>query len=257
VRDSITSRLILTMEARQLLNADKPLDENQRRTLIALCTIAESKMKPDHPIVFRGSPELGYIACTRHFKNLDGASYAHQLVVQATNQIESSTCIPAVELETWGAIGKDRELHSGFEPGVFPNEDCDVADVGFQGGSRELEYSRDELKLFKIERDRLVNSGETPESNPLLDFYNKQLNESRHLGNPKVFVEMPINDGKDKREPKNDPESARKRVQQSISYFIEKLLETEDTRHLGLYFMDAIVTGLDCEYVGDWPFKLF
>ena len=214
-------------------------------------------MKPDRPIIYRGSPELGYIVCETHFINLDAPPYVHRLLVQATNQIESSTSIPAVELETRGAIGKDRELHSGMEPGVFENEDEDVASVDFQGGSRDLEYSRDELEILKIERDRLVAAGETPESNPFLDWCNKLLNESRYLGNAKSLVEMPIDDDDKTREPKNDPEAARKRVGQSISYFIEQLLETDDTRHLGLYFMDAIVTGLDCEYVGDWEFKLF
>ena len=33
--------------------------------------------------------------------------------------------------------------------------------------------------------------------------------------------------------------------------------DVDDTRHVGLHFMDAIDTGIDCEYVGDWPFKLF
>ena len=71
----------------------------------------------------------------------------------------------------------------------------------------------------------------------------------------KAWIADPeTDDGKD---PKNDPESARKRVQQSIDYFIKQLIECDDTRHVGLHFMDAIDTGLDCEYVGDWPFELF
>ena len=257
MRDSVTGLLITTMEARQLLGAGSPLGKNHVRALQTMCTYAESKMKPESPIIYRGSPELGYIVCTTRFNNLDGAGYVHKILMQATNQVESSRRIPAVELETWGAIGKSGEYLSPTEPGVFLNEDIDIADVSFQGGSRDPEYSRDELAIFKIERDRLIEAGEKPESSPLLDFYIKRLNESRYLGNKKVFIEMPVGEDGKKREPKNDPESARKRVQQSIDYFIQQLLETEDTRHLGLHFMDAIDTGLDCEYVGEWPFKLF
>ena len=208
-------------------------------------------MKPTRPIVFRGNSELGFIVCETHFENLDGAGYVHRLRVQASNADEMSRKIPAVELETWGGIGKGGEFLSPTEPGVFPNADADVADVSFQN-SDWSEDSRQELEMFRRERNALKAAGVKRETNPLLDFYEKRLNANRYLGNQKAWTANPGD-----KEPKNDPESARKRVQQSIDYFIKQLIECDDTRHVGLHFMDAIDTGIDCEYVGDWPFELF
>ena len=249
MRDTVTSQLIVVMEARILLDSNKLPEPHHIDVLHVLCRMAEKKMTPKQPIVFRGNPETGYIVCSTYFNNLDGASYVHRLLAQATNAIKSSHSIPAVELDTWGGIGKGSEMLSPTEPGVFANGEPDSKDIGFQGSSRET--ADDDKKLIKQQRDILVSEGATAETDPFVEWADKLLNVSKRLGNPKLFVENPTDDRK------NDPESARKRVQATVSYFIGQLIENGDTRHVGLHLLDAIDTGIDCEYVGDWPFKLF
>ena len=247
MHDSVTSELIVIMEARIMLDANKLPEPHHIKELHALCRIAEKRMKPRQPIVFRGNPEDGYIVESKYFINLDGADYAHRLLAQATNSDVSSRSIPAVELETWGGIGKSGEMLSGTEPGVFAQSDS--SDVGFQGGSRDQDFS--DRKVLRKARDERIAEGATAETDPFVEWANKKLNESRYYGNTKPLAENLTDDKK------NDPESARKRVQSAISYFTQQLLESEDTRLLGLHLMDAIDTGIDCEYVGDWPFELF
>ncbi len=213
-------------------------------------------MKPIEPIIYRGFPDIGYIVTSTHYK-MKGAGYVHRLVAQAQNQVEWSYHIPAVELETWGSIGKDGVFLSGTEPPVFPNADKDTAEVGFQGGSRDSEMTFDMRRIMEVERDKLIESGETRESSALLDYYFKKLGD-QYFGREQAFDGVSYStDEEGKHEPKNDPESARKRVEDAIGYFIEQLIETDENRHLGFHFLDAVDTGLDCEYVGDWPFKLF
>ena len=230
-----------------MLDANKLPEPHHIKVLNALCCIAEKKMKPKQPIVFRGNPEDGYIVESKYFINLDGACYVHRLLSQATNSDESSRSIPAVELETWGGIGKSGEMLSGTEPGVFAMSDS--PDVGFQGGSRDVDFN--DRKVLRRARDERIAEGATKETDPFVEWVNKELNESRYYGNTKPLAENPTDDKK------NDPESARKRVQAAIFYFIKQLLETEDTRLVGVHLIDAIDTGIDCEYLGDWPFKLF
>ena len=235
------------MEARIMLDANKLPGPHHIKVLHALCRIAEKKMTPRQPIVFRGNSEDGYIVESTHFVNLGGACYVHRLLSQATNSDESSRSIPAVELETWGGIGTGGEMLSGTEPGVFAQSDS--PDVGFQGGSRHHGFN--DRKVLRKARDERIAEGATADTDPFVEWANKELNKSRYYGNTKPLAENPTDDRK------NNPESARKRVQVAISYFTQQLLETEDTRLLGVHLLDAIDTGIDCEYLGDWPFELF
>ena len=91
--------------------------------------------------------------------------------------------------------------------------------------------------------EELESRGETPETSPILKEFKKELKNKIYRGKAKPFG--------------NDPEAARKRVEADISYAIEKLIDCEDTRHVGLYLDDTIITGIDCEYIGDWRWKLF
>jgi len=107
----------------------------------------------------------------------------------------------------------------------------------------EEEVSWHMLAEMKKDKKRLEDEGETPETNPLLKFYDKQIKGRSYLGKSKPFD--------------NDPEKMRKNVEGLIRYAIQKLIACEDTKHVGYHLNDTIIIASDCIYIGDWRWELF
>ena len=167
----------------------------------------------------------------------------HRLLVQATNQIEESRSIPGASLYSWGAMGNKGFSLYKTEPGVFDDDDEQSVSPLQNVEWGEEEVSCEMLAEMEKDKKQLEDAGETPETSPLLKFYISQLKGRSYLGQSKPFD--------------NDPESMRKNVGGLIRYAIKKLIECEDTKHVGYHLKDTIIIASDCIYIGDWRWKLF
>lgn len=234
--------LKLIMEARRLIDMDQPLSRAHLLALRPMYKILEHKLKPKDPTPFLGNLSAGFIVCATPFEKLKGIAFIHQLLGQATNQIEESRSISSASLYSCGIMGKKGFMLYDDEPGVFDSDDESETSL-LQGAKWDEECSKEMLDVMETDRKKLENAGETPETNELLAFYVKQLGDRRFLRKSKPFD--------------NDPENMRKNVEAAIRYAIDKLIECEDTKHVGYHLKDTIITGIDCVYVGDWRWKLF
>ena len=235
--------LKLIMEARQLIDTDQPLSREHLLALRPMYKILEHKLKARNPIPFIGDLSAGFIVCSTPFGKLKGLGFIHQLLAQAANHIEDSQSIPSATLYSWGTMGKRGFYLYATEPGVFDDDD-EENELPFQGvewGEEEVRWEM--LEEMKNDRKKLEDAGETPETNELLKFYVTQLEGRSYLGKSKPFD--------------NDPERIRKNVEGLIRYAIKKLIECEDTKHIGYHLNETIITGIDCEYIGEWRWKLF
>jgi len=237
--------LKLIMEARRLIDMDQPLSRAHLLALRPMYKILEHKLKPRNPIPFIGDLSAGFIVCSTPFGKLKGLGFSHQLLLQATNQIEESRSIPSATLYSWGTMGKRGFYLYENEPGVFDddNDDDEDQESPLQNVEDEEEVSWKMLAVMEEDRKKLEDAGETPETNKLLNFYVTQLERRSYLGKSKPFDD--------------DPERMRKNVEGLISYAIDKLIDCEDTKHVGYHLRETIITGIDCVYVGKWPWKLF
>ena len=52
-----------------------------------------------------------------------------------------------------------------------------------------------------------------------------------------------------------EKERCRQCVRQSIMYAIKKLIDDEQTRHIGEHLKESVITGYKCSYSGDWLWK--
>lgn len=237
--------LKLVMEAGRLIDADQPLTQEHLLALRPFCKTLENKLKPKSETHFIGDVNGGFVVCSAEFSGLLGLGHCHQLISQATNQIEESQSIPAVVLDSWGTMGKSGFMLFGTEPGVFTsdNDDGVQAVSPFQGSQADEEIIWDVREAMEAHVEELESRGETPQTSPILKKFKEELKNKIYRGKGKPFD--------------SDPEAARKRVEADISYAVKKLIDCEDTRHVGLHLDDTIITGIDCIYIGDWGWKLF
>ena len=235
--------LKLAMEAQWLIKNGQPLSDEHLKALLPMYKILETKLKPKDPIPFMGNLSAGFIVCSTPSGKLKGLGFIHRLLLQATNQIEESQSIPIASLYSWGAMGNKGFPLYKTEPGVFDDDDAETVSrpQGVDWGEEEVSWEM--LAEMGTDKKRLEDKGETPETNPLLKYYISQLKGRSYLGKSKPFD--------------NDPERMRKNVEGLISYAIDKLIECEDTKHVGYHLKDTIIIGLDCIYIGDWRWKLF
>ncbi len=235
--------LKLIMEAQCLIKNGQPLSDEHLKALLPMYKILETKLKPKDPIPFLGNLSAGFLVCSTPSGKLKGLGFIHRLLVQATNQIEESQSIPIASLYSWGVMGNKGIYLYETEPGTDFDDDDEEHVSPVQNVEWEEEVSRDMLAEMEKDKKRLEDKGETPETNPLLKFYDKQIRGRSYLGKSKPFD--------------NDPEKIRKNVEGLIRYAIQKLIACEDTKHVGYHLNDTIIIGLDCIYIGDWRWKLF
>jgi len=235
--------LKLVMEAQWLIKNGQPLSDEHLNALLPMYKILENKLKPKDRIPYLGNLEAGFIVCSTPFGKLKGMRFVHQLLDRATSEIEESQSISSVALYSWGTMGKKGFYLYRTEPGVF--DDDDEEDVSpyqnVEWGEEEVRWKM--LVEMEKDKDKLEKAGETPETSPRLKYYIGQLRGRSYLGKSKPFD--------------NDPERMRKNVEGDIRYAIDKFIECEDTKHVGYHLKETIITGIDCEYIGDWPWKLF
>ena len=237
--------LRLVMEAGRLIDANQPLTKEHLEALRPFCKTLENKLKPKGETNFIGNVSSGFFVCSTTFSGLLGLGHIHKLLAQAENQIEESKSIPAVVLDSWGTMGKSGYMLFGEEPGIFTSDhyDGDQAVSPFQGSLADEEIIWDVREAMEAHVEELESQGETSETNPILKKFKKELKNKIYRGKAKPFD--------------NDPDAARKRVGEDISYAIQKLIDCEDTKHVGLHLKDTIITGIDCVYIGGWKWKLF
>ncbi len=235
--------LKLAMEAQWLIKNGQPLSDEHLKALLPLYKILETKLKPKDPIPFLGNSSAGFIVCSTPSGKLKGLGFIHRLLVQATNQIEESRSISLVSLYTRGAVGKKGIPLYDEVPGEFVGDGEDRVSplLDVEWGEEEVSWKM--LVEMKRHKKELEEAGETPETNPLLKFYGEQIRGRSYLGKSKPFD--------------SDPEKMRKNVEGDIRYAIKKLIECEDTKHVGYHLNETIITGIDCEYIGEWRWKLF
>ena len=235
--------LKLIMEAQCLIKNGQPLSDEHLKALLPMYKILETKLKPKDPIPFLGNLSAGFLVCSTPSGKLKGLGFIHRLLVQATNQIEESQSIPIASLYSWGAMGNKGFPLYKTEPGVFDDDDEESVSPLQNVEWGEEEVSWDMLAEMEKDKKRLEGEGETPETSPLLKFYDKQIRGRSYFGKSKPFD--------------NDPEKMRKNVERLISYAIDKRIECEDTKHVGYHLKDTIIIGLNCVYIGDWRWNLF
>ena len=54
---------------------------------------------------------------------------------------------------------------------------------------------------------------------------------------------------------RGEKERCRQRVRHSIMYAINKLIDDEQTKHIGEHLKESVITGYKCSYSGDWLLK--
>ena len=235
-----TRELIAAQEVQLGLRNPKVVIEPRHVYLLEpMVKILVDSLSPTQPILFRRHGE-DFRVCDSTFR-VAGAEMAFKILLAAPGDISAIAVeMPATEVPDGPT---QRESAEDDYEGTSPDNDDDGLSVS-SISMVDITQDREDVELY---RQFIDDDSASPE---FREYARKLVNDSKGFAKP---VHESHADNRD--DEKNSPEAARKRVRKSVGYFVDRLCETPDTRHVGLHFRQHLKTGQHCQYTGNWRFE--
>jgi len=226
--------LKVVMDAIDRIESGEALTEEHYAAIKPMFAILKDKLRPKDRVTFK-HVDGGYLIGSVMYPNWDGLAYNQRLLQCGS--------LSSTELWSGGSLSKYGLV---FQPD-FEVYEPNWADVSKKSGLPYQTANSQKVMDFETVRKMLLRINElskkpsTPERKKTKQFLEREISRYKFKNKIKSFDD--------------ENEKARKAVQKAIKYAITKLIETPETRDIGLHLHDTIKTGLVCEYTGDWKWE--
>lgn len=226
--------LKIVMDAIERIESGQDLTDEHYAAIKPMFSILKDKIKPRSRQPFKHATG-GYLVGPVFFPRLDGLAY-----IQCLLQCGS---LSSTELWSRGSLYRYGLVFQPDAVGDQPRwtDTSKKSDRPHQTAESQKVIDFESVKAKLVRLDELSQEPPSPERDKTIAFLNQDLGRYRFKGKIKSF-----DDENDK---------ARKSVQKAIKYAITKLIETPETRDIGLHLQGTITTGFVCEYTGDWKWE--
>ena len=222
------------MDAIDRIESGEELTEEHYTAIKPMFSILKDRLKPKDRITFKHITG-GYLIGFVFFPELDGFEYIQRLLQQGS--------VSSIVLWSRDSLGNSGVLYRQLEPGLADDDESIFDDTPHQSNPYQ---AAEPQKIFSVGMaqkmltriNELTDATATPERERTVQFLEDELHRHRYKRDIKSF------DDEIKR--------ARRAVERAIKRAIARLIESQETRDLGLHLEATIKTGLVCEYTGNW-----
>ena len=220
------------MDAEKKIESGEPLEEKHLALIKPMFKILKEKLKPTEIPRFKHISG-GYLIGPRFFSEQDGFEYIQRLLQQES--------VPSIVLWSRDSLGDSGVLTELTDADESLIDDTPHPSNPYQAAEPQKVFSVGMAQKMLARIDELNAGPANPERKRTVRFLEGELRRYRYKRDIKSFDD--------------EIQRARRAVERAIKRAIDKLIDTPETRDIGLHLKETIKTGVVCEYTGLWEWE--